>query len=192
MTQTHPRQRICSIPQCGPSDQLRKGLCHRHYIRQWRHGNPNIVLEAKTFHGESDPPTPEYQAYSRAKSRCSNDPHYIKRGIQFLFENYESFLKELGRKPTSEHTVERIDNNRHYEPGNVRWATRREQATNRSNTRRYVAGGTLLRLEEISRGLGLAKNAVRMRRENGWCDHCSFTLPKTKRGTGCSHRRGRA
>ena len=86
--------------------------------------------------------TSEYGSYLRAKARCNN-PNWIRfkdwggRGIEFRFSNFEEFLAELGPKPEPKHmySTERIDNNGHYEKGNVCWATAKQQAANRRNSR---------------------------------------------------------
>lgn len=80
--------------------------------------------------------TPEYTAYASAKNRCENIRNtaydrYGGRGIKFEFENYEHFLSVLGLRPSGEHSLDRIDVDGHYEPGNVRWATSKQQARNR-------------------------------------------------------------
>lgn len=80
--------------------------------------------------------TPEYAAYHNAKYRCTNPQagnftDYGGRGIKFLFESFEQFIEHIGRKPSPELELDRIDNNGHYETGNVRWADRSTQINNR-------------------------------------------------------------
>jgi hypothetical protein len=80
--------------------------------------------------------TPEYYACFDAKYRCTNPKDkywkdYGGRGIEFRFTSFEEFFAELGTRPTPAHSLDRIDNNGHYEPGNVRWATKAEQNANR-------------------------------------------------------------
>jgi len=74
-------------------------------------------------------------AYRDAKRRCLNPKHvewknYGARGIRFLFENFKQFMIELGPRPAGK-SLDRIDNDGNYEPGNVRWATPTEQTNNR-------------------------------------------------------------
>jgi hypothetical protein len=97
--------------------------------------------------------TVEYRAYSEAKKRCNNPnskeyQRYGARGIQFLFPSYESFLEHLGRKPDPSLSLDRIDSNKHYEPGNVRWASVTTQRLNqglRSDNRSAFRGVVLHR-----------------------------------------------
>lgn len=86
----------------------------------------------------------EYNTYLRAKGRCTNprQPDYSRyggRGIEFRFTSFEQFFTELGRRPPGL-SLDRINNDGHYEPGNVRWATRSQQVRNqRPRTRRETS-----------------------------------------------------
>lgn len=80
--------------------------------------------------------TPEYRAYQSAKTRCTNTkvicfPEYGGRGIEFRFISFDQWYRELGPRPSTSHSVDRPDNDGHYEPGNVKWATKIEQVVNR-------------------------------------------------------------
>lgn len=76
----------------------------------------------------------EYESYKHAKRRCENPstgdfPAYGGRGIRFLFSSFAQFLEVLGPRPVGT-TLDRIRNEGHYEPGNVRWATISQQNNN--------------------------------------------------------------
>jgi len=82
-----------------------------------------------TKHGMSY--TPEYTAFRDAQRRCKPGGHkdYAGRGIKFLFTSFEQFYAALGPRPEGK-SLDREDNDGHYEPGNVRWATKQEQQSN--------------------------------------------------------------
>lgn len=84
--------------------------------------------------------SPEYRAWDAMKSRCYNPKArgyagYGGRGIAVCDRwrySFENFLADMGERPSPEHSLDRIDNDGNYEPGNVRWATRSEQQRNRT------------------------------------------------------------
>lgn len=92
---------------------------------------------------------PEYQAWNQARLRCSDKckasamHRYYGRGIRMCPEwrsSFQAFIDHIGPRPSPDHSLDRINNDRGYEPGNVRWATRSEQALNRAARRRNAAG----------------------------------------------------
>lgn len=98
-------------------------------------------------HGEADlrngRRTPEYRTWINIKSRCQNPrasgyKDYGGRGIHICEKwgrDFSAFVADVGRRPSPLHSIDRVDVNGHYEPGNVRWATRLEQ---NNNTRRHA------------------------------------------------------
>lgn len=83
--------------------------------------------------------TSEYQAWCDMISRCHdannrNYKHYGQRGIEVCAawrNSFEVFLADMGRKPSPDLSLDRIDNDSGYEPKNCRWATRSQQSKNR-------------------------------------------------------------
>jgi|SRR5579864_1972026 len=80
--------------------------------------------------------SPEYFTYQNARQRCTNPKamkynNYGGRGIKFLFTSFEQFLADVGPRPSPQHSLDRKRNEGHYEPGNVKWSTKQEQAANK-------------------------------------------------------------
>jgi hypothetical protein len=103
------------------------------------------VGRANKTHGATvgGKPTVEYFAYINAKRRCNSPKaqaygRYGARGIKFNFTSFEEFFFEVGPRPSINHSLDRINNDGHYEKGNVKWSTYKEQANNRHTSLKYV------------------------------------------------------
>jgi hypothetical protein len=97
-----------------------------------------ILKERKNRLRHASSFTSEYRSYYGMKGRCGNPNHYEYkryggRGIKVCdrwLESYENFINDIGPKPSPKHSLDRIDVDGNYEPGNVRWATPKEQRIN--------------------------------------------------------------
>ena len=79
---------------------------------------------------------PLYNRYNAARYRCQNPKspaykNYGGRGIEFRFTSFQEYLNAVGDSPSPDHTIDRIDNDGHYEASNIHWATRTEQEVNK-------------------------------------------------------------
>jgi len=118
----------------------------------------------------------EYAAWLAMKDRCHSEtcinfPLYGGRGIAVCdrwLHSYENFLADMGRKPTPEHSLDRIDTDGHYEPNNCRWATRLEQNNNKRSNRLLTLGDKTLTVSEWVAKLGLHKGCILYRLNAGW------------------------
>jgi len=126
--------------------------------------------ERITKHGKSK--TAEYGIWANIKSRCAGDHHrYGGRGISMAPEwvdNFPAFLAYVGPRPSEKHSIDRINYDGNYEPGNVRWATDEEQANNKSSNHLLTKDGITKNLTQWSNELGLSQQAIRNRINEGW------------------------
>lgn len=111
------------------------GAEDRAYRADYYAANRDKILAYAKAH----PPSTEQRAWKNAIQRTTNPNHknwqdYGGRGIQMCeawLHDFAAFLAHIGPKPDPSLTLDRINNDGHYEPGNVRWATWSEQRSNR-------------------------------------------------------------
>lgn len=134
-------------------------------------------------HGASR--TPEHNAWTHMLARCRNQnvpeyPYYGGRGIEVRFASFEEFFSDIGARPTSKHSVDRIDVNGHYERGNVRWATHPEQCANKRSNRLLTARGRTMCTARWAREVGSNAHRIEARLKNGWSHEDAIFKPKMK------------
>ena len=108
------------------------------------------------------------------KSRC-HDPrmmdykYYGGKGVKVCarWEKFLNFFADMGHPPTDAHTLDRIDSNGDYEPGNCKWSTMQEQVNNRGNNRHITYDGRTLTIGEWTRVVGVRHGTLLRRFKKG-------------------------
>lgn len=128
-------------------------------------------------HGMSK--SPEYSSWSNMRARCTNPNHpdfsrYGGRGITVHDDwnrqpnGFHNFFDHVGPKPFPGATIDRIDVNGNYEPGNVRWLSRAQQNRNRRDTIYCEFGGERVSIADLAARFGVPLSRLRERMERGW------------------------
>lgn len=130
----------CSVEGCE-NPAIKRRMCNMHYLRTHFHGDAGPVDTIREYHSRTG--TKEYQAWANMLARCRNpkNPGYSRyggRGITVCprwVESFSAFLSDVGEAPTIEHSIDRIDNDGNYEPGNCRWVVCVINCRNRPSTK---------------------------------------------------------
>lgn len=130
-----------------------------------------LAIERTTRHAHAAgaTPTPEYGAWLAAKKRCDNPRsasfgNYGARGISMCADwarDFRVFLRDMGPRLSPAHSLDRIDSDGDYAPGNCRWALPEVQARNRRVTRWYLFEGEQLVLGQLALRLGITRDQAR-------------------------------
>jgi hypothetical protein len=144
-----------------------------------------------TKHGQSKSGSPSRRAYvvwMNMKGRCLNPnnpkyPRYGGRGIKVCdrWMDFANFLADMGDRPPGS-SIDRIDNDGHYEPGNCRWATPIQQQQNNSRNVFLTARGRKACLVEWSRITKVGRKTIRRRLKEGWDVERAVSAPMNPLG----------
>ena len=135
-----------------------------------------------TTHGMTGHPILE--SYKGAKGRCTNQndrdySFYGGRGIKFCFVSFDQFRYLLEPTWFEGASLERIDNDGNYEPGNVRWATRREQCLNTRRSVKLSLNGTTKNQSDWAKELGIHVSSLRERIQKWGVERALTTRKKS-------------
>ena len=135
----------------------------------------------------------EYRIWTNMRRRCLNPadsgwPKYGGRGIKVCarWMVFAAFFADMGARPDPKLTLERIDNNGNYEPGNCKWATRAEQAANKRPPRLKLLtlDGVTLSKAAWAKRLGIKPATIYQRLRYGWSVERTLTTPVDAQGSG--------
>lgn len=132
----------------------------------------------------------EYRSWTAMKARCLNVSHkhfplYGGRGISICEDwkdSFEAFYRDMGPKPSSAHTLDRIDTDGDYCPSNCRWATQREQMNNVRRNRLVTYRSKRMTISEAARLAGVVHpNVANSRMRVGWTTRSAVETPAQPR-----------
>ena len=160
---------------CLRTERLHRGINHH----QYKHGH--------TINGKR---SKEWRTWNSMIRRCtypSMDDYerYGGKGIKVCKRwrnSFEAFLDDVGYSPSQKHSIDRIDNDGNYEPGNVRWATPSEQTRNSSKARFITFEGKTLTMGEWAKNMNINRQTIQMRIDHyGWSVHNALTKSVRRR-----------
>jgi len=129
----------------------------------------NRIYLSPEPHLQHSQDNPLYAIWMAIKTRCfnTNHPSYKNYGARGITLNptwrvsFHKFATYLGPRPSPDHTVDRIDNSGHYEPGNVHWATKTQQAANTRNNPEVSYNSQTIRLRDLADKLKIERSILR-------------------------------
>lgn len=119
--------------------------------------------------------TAEYRIWRAMKSRCLNPRNvmyelYGGRGItvyDMWIHDFTAFYDYMGPRPSARHSIDRVNPERGYEPGNVRWATPAEQGRTRRNSINILEDGKMVSLRDLAAKYGIPEGTINWRWHHG-------------------------
>jgi hypothetical protein len=161
------------------------------YWRRARGWTDKQIEESAPYpnrHGQCS--TSTHNIWASMIQRCLNPKSqaykwYGGRGIAVCerWRTFTNFVADMGSRPAGL-TIDRIDTNGNYEPGNCRWATPKQQANNQRTNRLIAIGGEVRTLAEWADAAGLNHSTLHRRLRAGWSGERAITTPLAKSSAG--------
>lgn len=172
----------CAVAGCESDASFPHGIgpvCNAHYLRFRRGGSFDLPRKINISRNAA------YRIWVNMKSRCLNPKatgyeNYGGRGITIDAEwvsSFDAFLRNVGSRPSPSHTLDRIDVNKGYEPGNCRWATQTQQCRNTRVNHVVIIDGERMTLAEAVEKSPVCYNTALYRLKRGWSVVDAVTLP---------------
>lgn len=117
---------------------------------------------------------PEHKVWTGMLKRCDEKnsdryERYAGRGITVCdrWRNFQNFIDDMGPRPSPKHSIDRINNDGNYEPGNCRWATQREQVENSTTAKIFTVDGRSQSISAWAREVGVNATTISSRLKRG-------------------------
>lgn len=175
--------------ECGNVRDVRRGLLIEGRVYAC---GPCMKLERSrrnTTHGQSR--SPLYAVWRSMIARCENPNdaefhNYGGRGVRVCRrwrDSFEAFAKDMGKRPSAAHSLDRFpDQDGDYEPGNVRWATKKQQRRNSRDCRVIEFKGQKQAVADWAEEFGLRSETINRRLAAGWSPERALTTPSRRKG----------
>ena len=187
-----PRRWLCRCDCGGESQVVTRDLISGNttscgcYIRE-------LHATRLSTHGMSR--TPTHVTWASMLQRCNNPnsdkyQYYGGRGVTVCerWHTFENFLADMGERPSTKHSIDRIDNDRGYNPDNCQWVTMRKQNRNRRSNIEIEYNGETMCLTDWADRLGLNYETLRQRiRDYGWSVEDAFSRSVQPRELDITH-----
>lgn len=175
---------LCIFGGC-PAKEAARGYCPKHYVAAKRQGLP---LRPHKYERHNASYTPEYYAWENMIARCNyksykNYSDYGGRGIKVCDRwrnSFNNFYEDMGKRPSSKHSLDRKNTNGDYSPDNCRWATSTEQLINRRIAHNLTYNGKTQIVSEWAKELGISQFTLRARIRYGWSVERILGTPVSK------------
>lgn len=146
-------------------------------VRAQMYGLPITAADRRKHgHASTGVVSAEYRSWAAMLQRCTNPHHkhfnkYGGAGVTVCdrwANSFQDFLADMGKRPGLEYSLERVDGSKGYEPGNCRWATRKEQQRNRTVVKVVEHAGRSQSVSAWAEEAGLPTNVLANRLARGW------------------------